>query len=94
VPSSEGEDVKSGLELQSGLPWSGYVYHPDFSSISLTHDVVPSVLTVIAGLELVVVADARVLVLVLVLVSGAETSTDREAERVVPSACNALTVRT
>jgi len=82
VPSSDGEDVRLGFELQTGLPWSGKVYQPDFSSISLTHEVAPEVLTVMfEGATLLVVPDATLLkvVAVFVPVAGAETSTEREA---------------
>jgi hypothetical protein len=56
------------------------MYHPDFSSISLTQEVPPEVLSVIAPLP--VAADARVLeeLAVLVDVVVAETSTEREAD--------------
>jgi hypothetical protein len=60
--------------------------------MSLTHHVLPLLLMVIAGLVLLVVADARVFKLV--VASGAETFIDREAKRFIPSDCNALTART
>jgi len=76
----DGDDMSFGFELQTGSPWSGYSYQPDFCSISLTQEVLPEVLKVIPGSATVVAADTLELVIMLVAVTGAETSTDRESE--------------
>jgi hypothetical protein len=72
VPSTDGEDMRVGFELQTGLPWSGYVYQPDICSIwvvQVTAVVVPVVTAVVVP----------VVTAVLVPVAGAETSTERDA---------------
>ena len=80
MPSSEGVFTNDGLELQTGLPWSGYVYQPDFSSI-LLYVVVP--LVEVEVIELAVAAITTV---------GAATSTAWDAEISVPSSPTAFTV--
>jgi hypothetical protein len=81
VPSTEGEDVRFGFELQSGLPWSGDTYQPAFSSMSLTVDVPPEVLIgIAAALLLAVVPDVCIFEVAEALIAGAgaETSTERD----------------
>ena len=80
VPSIDGDDDRYGFELQSGLPWSGYSYQPDFCSMSLIQEVVPEVLIVIPGSGTVNAVDVLKFVVVLIDVTGAETSKFRESE--------------
>jgi hypothetical protein len=88
APSSDGEDVRLGFELHTGLPWSGYKYQPDLSSMSLIQDVVP----LVAIAELVAIA-VPVEIAVLVPVAGAEIFTERDAVSRSPSDCTALIVK-
>ena len=72
--------MRYGFELQFGFPWSGYMYHPDFSSMWLIKEVLPEVLVGMAAVSSLG-PDIEVLELVVVLmaITGTETSSEREA---------------
>ena len=76
-------DVRLGFELQTGLPWSGYVYHPDLSSMSLIEEVPPDLLTGTPEVTLMVVlteATSLEVTTGAMVVIAAETLIEREAE--------------
>jgi hypothetical protein len=81
VPSSDGDDLIVGLELHTGLPWSGYVYHPDFCSMLVYDNALDEVVLAVERLAAVAVVEPA-------------TSTVREADNSTPFACIAFTVST